>query len=133
MKKCFLLLAVIVFTGTMSLQANNTDEDKKNADSITWNETSWNFGTIEQSQAVEYEFVFRNTGSEPVLISKVKSSCGCTVSSYDKDPVLPGDDGKVKVKYNARKAGAFKKSVFVILNNAEKQTLRVEGVVGTKK
>ncbi len=124
----FTLSFIIAFT--LNLQANQTsDGSTKKKNTVSWNETSWDFGTLERNKAAEHEFVFINTADAPVLISKVKSSCGCTVSSYDKSPILPGKEGTVTVTYNAKKAGHFTKTVSVKLNDSENQVLRIKGKV----
>ncbi len=112
----------------MGLQANNDGEQTK-TNKVNWLETQWDFGRLQHNKDATHEFEFTNTSHAPVLITKVRSSCGCTVGSYDKDPILPGEKGKIKVEYNAKKVGSFKKTATVTLSTAEVQVLKIEGKV----
>jgi len=60
-------------------------------------------------------FEFTNTGNQPLLIKDVKSSCGCTVPSFSKDPIMPGKTGKIEVKYNMN-PGPIRKTITVESN-----------------
>jgi hypothetical protein len=84
-----------------------------------WNNTAFDFGQIKQGLPVSHEFSFTNTGEIPLIISSVQASCGCTVTSYTKDPIAPGSTGFVKATYNAAKVGQFTKSVTVNANTEE--------------
>lgn len=80
-------------------------------------------------------FTFKNTGTEPLIISSVRASCGCTASNYTKDPVQPGQTGVVEATYNpANRPGQFSKSVSVTSNDPEKATivLTIKGDVKPK-
>ncbi len=76
------------------------------------------FGKIEQGKPATYTFEFKNTGSEPVIISDASASCGCTKPSWSKDPIMPGKTGSVSATYNAAAGGPFNKSV-TVMSNAE--------------
>ena len=73
------------------------------------------FGTIAQGTPVSYEFKFKNTGNQPLVISNVVASCGCTTPEYSKEPIAPGGTSKLKVGYNAAAMGHFEKAVNVKL------------------
>lgn len=62
------------------------------------------------------EFKFKNEGSEPLLVTNAKGSCGCTVPDWPKDPIMPGQTGVIKIKYDTSREGAFTKSVTVTTN-----------------
>jgi hypothetical protein len=64
--------------------------------------TVWNFGTIQQGDSPEFSFTFKNTGNEPMIISNAKGSCGCTVPQWPKDPIPPGENGEIAVKFNSK-------------------------------
>ena len=90
------------------------------------------FGEIkEENGPVTYEFVFENKGKEPIVISRVKASCGCTTPAWSKDPVLPGEKGFIKAQYNPRnRPGTFRKTL-TVTSNAEKSVtyLYIKGKV----
>ena len=87
------------------------------------------FGTIPEGPAADHEFVFKNTGKEPIVIQQVHASCGCTTPSYSKDPVLPGKTGTVKASYATQgRPNAFTKTITVSSNIGVK-TLTIKGNV----
>lgn len=87
------------------------------------------FGTIPEGPAAEHEFEFTNTGKEPIVISNVSASCGCTTPSYSKEPVLPGKKGKIKASYNTNgRVAPFTKSI-TINSNAGTKVLTIKGEV----
>jgi hypothetical protein len=69
---------------------------------MTFEKEMHDFGTITEGDQVEHVFEFTNTGEAPLIISNAKSSCGCTVPDWTKEPVAPGEKGKLTVKYNSR-------------------------------
>lgn len=88
------------------------------------------FGPVEKGVPAEATFSFENTGLAPLIITQVKGSCGCTVTDYTKQKILPGKQGMVKATYNAAKVGAFNKSIKVTSNAlGEPLTLYIKGVV----
>ncbi len=98
--------------------------------SFAWNETTHNFGKIPQGSPVSYNFVFKNKGKSPLIISGVKGSCGCTVTEYTKQPVLPGQTGVVTAIFDAEAPGAFNKSIRVTANvEGGAETLYIKGEV----
>lgn len=84
--------------------------------SFKWDQTENDFGEINQKEPVSYEFEFINKGQAPLVISEVEGSCGCTVTEYTKEPVMPGQKGKVKAIFDAIAVGKFRKSVKVVAN-----------------
>ena len=87
------------------------------AESISFAEPSHNFGSLPEGPSAEHEFVFTNTGKEPIVIQRVQASCGCTTPSYTKEPVAPGQKGSIKAAYNTSgRPGAFTKTLTVFYN-----------------
>ena len=86
---------------------------------FAWTATVHDFGTIKHNEPVSHEFRFVNKGSEPLVITSVQASCGCTVAKYTKDPIAPGGEGFVTATYNAATMGAFNKTVTVNANTKE--------------
>jgi hypothetical protein len=75
-------------------------------------------------------FEFINTGDEPLIISKVSSSCGCTIPKKPKEPILPGKTGVIEVKYDTNRVNPIRKTI-TVLSNAETPTiaLKIKGLV----
>lgn len=93
--------------------------------------TEWNYGNIEKESTGVRFFKFTNTGTAPLVISDAKGSCGCTVPSYPKEPIMPGEVGYIKVKYDTKRVGAFTKYVTLTTNATSNTTsrLKIEGTV----
>ncbi|MBK8563908.1 MAG: DUF1573 domain-containing protein [Saprospiraceae bacterium] len=99
--------------------------------------TEINYGDIMQGKQSDPEavrtFKFTNTGNEPLIISNAKGSCGCTVPSYPKDPILPGKTANIEVRYDIARLGPFQKSVTITTNEANPtHTLQIKGKINPK-
>lgn len=129
--KNFILIVALVFSIVI---VRAQDEKTVNGPEITFPKTEHDYGTIYLNGDGTYNFEFTNTGNEPLILSKPRSSCGCTVPSWPKEPILPGETDKIKVTYNTHKAGAFNKTVTVYSNAKNKATvlLRIKGKVEAK-
>jgi hypothetical protein len=110
-------------------------QSKYNGPEIEFTRTVHDYGTIFQDANGECEFEFKNVGSEPLVLSNVRSSCGCTVPSWPKEPVMPGKTAIIKVKYNTGRVGPINKTVTVESNAVEKPKveLRIQGQVKPKQ
>jgi hypothetical protein len=88
------------------------------------------YGTIEKGADGLRVFVFTNTGNAPLIISDVKSTCGCTVPKRPKGPIMPGETGEIEVKYDTKRVNPIRKTITVI-SNAETPTvaLKIKGMV----
>ncbi|MBL0742231.1 DUF1573 domain-containing protein [Chryseolinea lacunae] len=89
------------------------------AATFKWAVKTFDFGKIAANKPVTHEFTFTNTGEEPLVITSVQASCGCTVTEYSKDPIPHGAQGFVRATYNAARVGVFNKTVTVNANTAE--------------
>ena len=88
------------------------------------------YGTIEKGANGVRVFEFTNTGNAPLIISNVKSTCGCTVPKKPERPIMPGETGEIKVKYATNRMGRFSKTVTISSNASEpKKVLRIKGEV----
>ncbi len=86
---------------------------------IIFTDTVHNFGNVYEGEEVMHGFTFTNTGKKPLLISGVTTSCGCTVADYPQEPMLPGEDGTLKVKFKSTgQTGYEEKSVSIQTNTA---------------
>jgi hypothetical protein len=86
---------------------------------IEWNFTEYDFGIIAKNKPATVEFTFKNPGMIPLIITDVKSSCGCTVPEYPKEPISPGAEGRIVVTYDAKVSGYFSKTITVMTNTSE--------------
>ncbi|MCU0428617.1 MAG: DUF1573 domain-containing protein [Cytophagaceae bacterium] len=95
------------------------EESKKPLEltSIEFLEKEHDFGTINEGEKAIHVFKFKNTGSNPLVISDARPGCGCTVPTFTKDPVAPGETGEIKVEFDSNgKSGQSTKKVTVISN-----------------
>jgi hypothetical protein len=85
---------------------------------IQFREETFDFGVVrEDGGPVMHEFVFRNQGDQPIIITDARASCGCTTPSWSKEPVLPGETGHVQARFSPKgRPGHFSKSVNIITN-----------------
>jgi len=92
----------------------------------------YDYGSIyKNGDGVSY-FEFTNTGRADLQLTNVSSSCGCTIPSWPKDPIPPGQSATIKVSYNTSRVGAINKSVYVDSNVGERVTLSIRGNVSEK-
>lgn len=89
------------------------------------------YGNVAYDSNGDRYFEFKNTGTEPLIISNCKGSCGCTVPTCPKEPILPGEKGKIKVHYDTKRPGAFTKTVTITSNAVVPSiTVKIKGTVG---
>lgn len=95
---------------------------------------TYDFGTITEGTVAEYEFIFTNIGSAPVILQNVSASCGCTTPAWTKEPVAPQQRGIIKASYNSNgRPGSFNKSITVTSNAlAPTKVLFIRGNVVSK-
>ncbi|MFW5831487.1 MAG: DUF1573 domain-containing protein [Prolixibacteraceae bacterium] len=125
-KLIFILITLSLFSFALQAQEGQAAQN----DSIIFNKLVHDYGTIEKGGDGNCEFVFTNKGQKPLVLSNVRASCGCTVPQWPREPIAPGEQGKIKVKYNTKTVGSFNKSVTVNSNAANNVViLRVKGQV----
>ncbi len=105
-------------------------ESNPNAPEISFEKETIDYGTIEQGADGKREFVFTNTGKEPLIITNAKGSCGCTIPKWPREPIGPGEQSVIKVSYDTKRLGSFNKSV-TITSNAKTATkvVKIKGTV----
>lgn len=115
---------------TQEQQEQNAQANNPNAPVITFDKLVHDYGDLEQNGDGRCEFVFKNEGKEPLILSNVRSSCGCTVPEWPRQPILPGQSETIKVKYDTKRVGMINKTISVYSNASESPvTLRIKGKV----
>ncbi len=100
---------------------------------MNFEETTVDYGTIEQGSDPYRFFNFTNNGNAPLVITNAKGSCGCTVPTYPKEPIVPGATGEIKVRYDTNRVGPFTKRVTLTTNVGEEPIiLTIKGKVEKK-
>lgn len=113
-------------TANANTPAAKTDEPAYDGPltSMSFDHMEHDFGQIDQQTENEHVFKFTNTGTEPLVISKAKGSCGCTVPEYPKEPIPPGEDGEIRVVYKpGKQKNKQTKRVTVTANTEPEQTV----------
>ena len=120
-------LVAILFIGLLSLGITAQEKVAK----IEFETEVIDYGTIEKGADGKRVFTFTNTGDAPLVISKVKSTCGCTVAKKPEKPILPGETGEIVVKYDTKRVNPFRKTITVTSNAKGQETvaLMIKGKV----
>lgn len=96
----------------------------EDAAEITFAENSFDFGTLQEGEKVEHIFKFTNTSDKPLTISNARGSCGCTVPEWPREPIAPGAEGEIKVKFDSKgKKGQQNKNVTITANTIPANTM----------
>lgn len=121
MKK-LILIAVLLIAGS-SIQAQSA--------AISFEQETIDYGRIAKGSDGVRDFIFTNTGDAPLIITDVKSSCGCTIPKKPDGPIAPGEKGTIQVKYDTKRVGPIRKTVTVYTNaeSAKVKSLKIKGEV----
>lgn len=125
---------VLTASHSVTPAANSAETANTSNAEITFEKDFHDFGTIEFAGKGTYDFKFKNTGTEPLIISDAKGSCGCTVPTYPKNiPILPGESQVIKVTYDTRRPGNFTKTVTVSSNSKTPvKSIMIKGTVSAE-
>lgn len=98
---------------------------------MEFTDTTYDFGRIIQGEKVAYDFRFTNIGRSDLVISKVRTSCGCTVGKYPKHPIKPGEKGKIEVVFDSKSKRGFQNKTITVMANTQPNYTRLflKGVV----
>jgi len=129
--RTILIFTSVLFVLTLNLKSQVVDDTTT---VIAFEKTVNDYGTIQQGSDGTCEFRFTNQGKTPLILQNVTASCGCTVPSWTREPVEPGKQGVISVKYNTNLVGTFAKSVTVISNAKNSPVvLTIKGIVTAKQ
>jgi len=119
-------LAIVLFISLMTLGVQAQEKVAK----IQFTSDTVDYGEIEKGSDGVRVFEFKNTGTAPLIISKVSSSCGCTIPKKPEGPIMPGESGEIQVKYDTNRPGPIRKAI-TVLSNADTPTtiLKIKGTV----
>ncbi len=129
-------IVTLLFIG-FSVISMNAQENKQPTKVVDLNAPAFEFvsdvidyGKIKQNADGVRVFKFKNVGKSPLIISRIQSSCGCTVPKKPTEPIKPGETGEIEVKYATNRVGGFSKTITVYSNANEKvKRLRIKGIV----
>lgn len=105
--------------------------DTVNVAKMAFTETAFNFGEAQEGDVVKHTYQFTNTGKVPLIISDARSTCGCTVPTWPKEPIEPGTSGEISVEFNTKNKHREQKKPIIITANTypARTTVYLEGFV----
>ena len=115
----------------LELAKQRDSEIKEGGAKLKFDKTEHDFGVINEGDIVETVFLFTNSGKSELIITSAKGSCGCTVPEWPKEPIMPGEQGKIKVKFNSdRKPNLQQKQITLVTNTEDgKEILKIKAQV----
>lgn len=101
------------------------------AQSISFDKTTYDYGTVKTGADGHRFFTVKNTGDKPLIISRVQASCGCTTPEVPKEPIMPGKTAQIKVGYDTKIVGPFTKIIEVYSNDPDnsRSVITIKGTV----
>ena len=133
MKK-FILICLMGWLTVGLAQAQESGETKTaDGPMMTFETMIVEYGTIEQGSEPLRVASFTNTGTEPLVISNARGSCGCTVPDWPKEPIMPGETSQIEIRYDTKRVGPINKTVKITTNDAVgTHVLQVKGLINKK-
>ena len=129
-------LSLLLFSCNETAASKIKADSKSNSDlqpsyaEITFDKIYHDFGNVKEGEIAKTIFTFTNTGENDLYIVDAVGSCGCTVPKKPEKPIMPGEDGEIKVSYDTKRVGGFSKSI-TIMSNAKnpRKIIRIKGIV----
>ncbi|HRI79947.1 MAG TPA: DUF1573 domain-containing protein [Cyclobacteriaceae bacterium] len=114
MKQLFFLLVCVMTVGSSKAQSGGPI--------LTWEKSTHDFGDVVQGEKVEHTFKFKNTGNEPLIITNVQVTCGCTIpKGWARDPIKPGQSGEITISFDSSGRHGRNNKVVTVVSNAKNQ------------
>jgi hypothetical protein len=130
MKKMRIISAIFMLALAMVSCSQEEGKREKGDAKIVFAQENHDYGEIPFKGDGGCEFAFRNTGKTPLLLTHVKSTCGCTIPKWPSEPIKAGEQGIIKVSYDTQRVGTFNKSIYVYSNASNGvQRLYIRGSV----
>ncbi len=117
-------IMILVFLTAVSCSEKKTDNPGRKAARIEFKKAIHDFGKIEYGGNGTYEFKFINKGKTPLVLDNVRSTCGCTVPEWTREPLNPSETGTIRVIYDTHRVGAFSKTL-IVYSNAANSPVRI--------
>ncbi len=131
MKKIIIVISLL-FIALATTFAQDSPQ-KNNGPEIKFNTSTHDYGTMIQGADGNCEFKFTNTGKEPLVLSNVVASCGCTIPTWSREPIMPGKEGIIKVHYDTNRLGPIAKQITVMSNAiTDRVILQITGLINAK-
>jgi Protein of unknown function (DUF1573) len=128
MKRFFVIvLGMIVAAAAIAQSTTPVTPKATSGPVITWDKATHDFGDMQAGDKVEYTFKFTNTGNEPLIITNVTVTCGCTTpKGWPRDPIASGAKGEINIAFNSLgKSGKQNKVITVVSNAINEDAMRI--------
>lgn len=116
----------ILCVGFGVVAQSTTEEQLQNGPKITFAEASHDFGDITQGDRVTYVFKYENTGNEPLILSNVRTTCGCTAPNWSREPLAPGESADLTISFNSRGKSGMQNKIITVMSNSVNSEERVK-------
>ena len=125
--KNVLTLMILVFAVGFAVSqttapATSSSPTKTGGPHLEWDAVVIDYGEIKKGADPLRKATFTNTGTEPLIIKSARGSCGCTVPTWPKDPIMPGEKSAIEIRYDTQRVGPINKTVSVSTNESEEET-----------
>lgn len=131
--KVILKATIVVLAFTLCITGCKSSPEEKakgHGQEIWFDELMHDYGEMEKDSDGSWAFTFKNIGEKAFVINRVRSTCGCTVPEWPREPIEPGETGEINVIYNTKTTGTFLKSVIVYSSAANSPVkLQIKGKV----
>ena len=125
--KYLFALSMLFLVGINAIaQEEQSKEEVLTGAKIFFAEKSFNFGDISQGDRVEHVFELENIGNEPLIVSDVRTTCGCTAPEWPREPVPPGQKASLRVVFNSAGKMGMQNKVITVMSNAVNGPARVK-------
>ena len=116
MRRIVIMVLGLALYGMIGCGGNPEEKANNKNVRIDFEKNNHDYGELDFGSDGVCEFKFTNTGKEPLMLTNVKSSCGCTVPEWPKEPIGRGESASIKVRYDTHRVGTFSKSITVYSN-----------------
>ena len=124
--KTFTVFIFGLFMVYCAIAQENSADQTTSGPVMTFAEENYDFGDIFQGDKVEHTFAFENTGTEPLIITNVQVTCGCTATKWPRDPIAPGQKSEITILFNSAGKMGRQNKVITIVSNAANPMNRVK-------
>lgn len=131
----FSVIAVyLLFFQTDWVNGKHLQDDKLKQPKIQFEKTQHDFGTVTEGESVEYIFRFTNIGNDTLVITNIRTSCGCTAALLSKHSIAPGESGEIKAAFDSQgRPGLNRKTIAVISNDPNRQQVVLSFTVNVEE
>jgi hypothetical protein len=125
--KNLLLISFSIFIFSLTAQAQDAEFT---GPVMTFESEVVDYGAIAQNSEPLRVVAFTNTGTEPLIVKNARGSCGCTVPTWPKEPVMPGETSQIEVRYDTKRIGSINKKITLTTNEPEGANTHILKVIG---